>query len=75
MFGVGFVGHPGLRHMYLPSDFEGNPMRKDYPLVARLVKPWPGIVDVEQMPTDETEDEAAGDAASGDAAAAEGGES
>jgi NADH-quinone oxidoreductase subunit C len=71
MFGVGFVGHPGLRHMYLPSDFEGNPMRKDYPLVARLVKPWPGLVDVEPMPTDEDEDDAAGE---GDAAA-EGGAS
>jgi NADH-quinone oxidoreductase subunit C len=52
-------------------------MRKDYPLVARLVKPWPGIVDVEPMPTDESEDDAAGaDAAAGDAdAAAEGSES
>ena len=57
--------------MYLPSDFEGNPMRKDYPLVARLVKPWPGIVDVEPMPSDESEDDTAGDAD----AAAEGGES
>ncbi|MEZ5312002.1 MAG: NADH-quinone oxidoreductase subunit C [Microthrixaceae bacterium] len=50
MFGIGFVGHPGLRHMYLPSDFEGYPLRKDFPLVARQVKPWPGIVDVEAMP-------------------------
>ncbi|MGB6057692.1 MAG: NADH-quinone oxidoreductase subunit C [Microthrixaceae bacterium] len=51
MFGIGFAGHPGLRHMYLPTDFEGNPLRKDFPLVARQVKPWPGIVDVELMPT------------------------
>jgi NADH-quinone oxidoreductase subunit C len=50
MFGIEFVGHPGLRHMYLPSGFEGNPLRKDFPLVARMVKPWPGIVDVEAMP-------------------------
>ena len=55
MFGITFDGHPGLRHMYLPGDFEGNPLRKDYPLVSRMVKPWPGIVDVEPMPTDETE--------------------
>ncbi len=53
MFGVDFVGHPGLRHLYLPGDFEGHPLRKDFPLIARQVKPWPGIVDVEQMPTDE----------------------
>jgi NADH-quinone oxidoreductase subunit C len=50
MFGIGFDGHPGLRHLYLPGEFEGHPLRKDFPLVARLVKPWPGIVDVEPMP-------------------------
>jgi NADH-quinone oxidoreductase subunit C len=58
MFGLTFEGHPGLRHMYLPGDFEGNPMRKDFPLIARIVKPWPGIIDVEPMPA-EDEDEAA----------------
>jgi NADH-quinone oxidoreductase subunit C len=55
MFGLTFDGHPGLRHMYLPGDFEGNPMRKDFPLIARIVKPWPGIVDVEPMPAEEEE--------------------
>jgi len=53
MFGIEFTGHPGLRHIYLPGAFEGNPMRKDYPLLARHVRPWPGIVDVEAMPGDE----------------------
>jgi NADH-quinone oxidoreductase subunit C len=50
MFGFQFVGHPGLRHLYLPGEFEGFPMRKDFPLLAREVKPWPGLVDVEPMP-------------------------
>ncbi len=50
MFGINFAGHPGLRNLYLPGEFEGHPMRKDYPLLARLIKPWPGIVDVEPMP-------------------------
>lgn len=50
MFGITFPGHPGLRHLYLPGGFEGHPLRKDFPLVARMVKPWPGIVDVEPMP-------------------------
>lgn len=50
MFGINFVGHENLRNIYLPSGFEGNPLRKDFPLMARLVKPWPGIVDVELMP-------------------------
>ena len=33
-----------------PAEFEGYPLRKDFPLIARMVKPWPGIVDVEPMP-------------------------
>lgn len=56
MFGIGFDGHPDLRNMYLPSDFEGHPLRKDFPLLARIVKPWPGIVDVEPLPGDDDEE-------------------
>ena len=50
MFGIEFRGHPHLVKLYLPGDFEGFPLRKDFPLLAREVKPWPGIVDVEGMP-------------------------
>ena len=50
MYGFVFDGHPSLRHLYLPSEFEGHPLRKDFPLLAREVKPWPGLVDVEPMP-------------------------
>jgi NADH-quinone oxidoreductase subunit C len=66
MFGVAFDGHPSLRHLYLPSEFEGHPLRKDYPLLARVVKPWPGLVDVEPMPG---EDAPAAETAEGDGAA------
>ncbi len=63
MFGIDFVGHPDLRNMYLPTEFEGYPLRKDFPLLARMVKPWPGIVDVEPMPAEEApaEDAVAGE--------------
>jgi NADH-quinone oxidoreductase subunit C len=50
MYGFEFDGHPALRHLYLPFEFEGHPLRKDFPLLARVVKPWPGLVDVEAMP-------------------------
>ncbi len=50
MFGITFAGHPSLRKLYLPGDFEGYPLRKDFPLLSRMVRPWPGIVDVEGMP-------------------------
>jgi NADH-quinone oxidoreductase subunit C len=59
MFGIGFNGHPDLRKMYLPADFEGHPLRKDFPLLARIVKPWPGIVDVEPLPGDDEQEEGA----------------
>jgi NADH-quinone oxidoreductase subunit C len=77
MFGINFIGHPHMVNLYLPGEFEGYPLRKDFPLLARRVKPWPGIVDVEQMPTDGDEDAGdAGDAgaAAGDAGAAAGSE-
>ena len=54
MYGFVFDGHPGLRHLYLPGEFEGHPLRKDFPLLARLVKPWPGLVDVEPIPGDDS---------------------
>lgn len=57
MFGFDFGGHPGLRHLYLPEEFEGYPLRKDFPLAARVVRPWPGLVDMEEMPTAEANDE------------------
>jgi NADH-quinone oxidoreductase subunit C len=50
MYGFVFDGHPNLVHLYLPGEFEGFPLRKDFPLLAREVKPWPGLVDVEQFP-------------------------
>ena len=59
MFGIAFDGHPDLRNLYLPGDFEGYPLRKDFPLLSRMVKPWPGIVDVEPMPGVDDADEAA----------------
>lgn len=32
LFGIEFTGHPGLTRIVLRDDFEGHPLRKDYPM-------------------------------------------
>jgi NADH-quinone oxidoreductase subunit C len=49
LFGITFEGHPHLVKLVLPEQFEGHPLRKDFALMTREAKPWPGAVEGEEI--------------------------
>ena len=51
MFGVHFEGHPDLRRILLYPEFEGHPLRKDYPANrAQPLVPYRDAENIEKLP-------------------------
>jgi NADH:ubiquinone oxidoreductase subunit C len=60
MFGITFEGHPGLLPRILTvENFEGFPLRKEFLLMTREVKPWPGLKEPKEVEDDEDGDDGA----------------
>jgi NADH-quinone oxidoreductase subunit C len=53
MFGIEFEGHPLPVKLLLSEPFEGHPLRKDFPLISREAKQWPGAVEGEEEEEEE----------------------
>ncbi|MDP9327646.1 MAG: NADH-quinone oxidoreductase subunit C [Actinomycetota bacterium] len=53
MFGIRFEGHPHPVKLLLSEPFEGHPLRKDFPLMSREAKPWPGAAEGEEEEEEE----------------------
>ncbi|GGN25607.1 hypothetical protein GCM10011609_80010 [Lentzea pudingi] len=47
MFGVvlGVTVDSKSEHLLLPDSFQGHPLRKDFVLASRVVRPWPGALE------------------------------
>lgn len=59
MYGINFAGHPDLKRILLPDDWQGFPLRKEYPMAGRGDYPIPARDDTPDSPAPAGADTAA----------------